>query len=723
MNENQNEYVDINAHDNYPDSEQKIEIPTMKVIPLKKICMTIGELPTSYLETMTYYEMLIWFIEFLRNNIIPTINNNASAIQEVQSVVLALQNYINDYKDSIDSDVEELENYMNNYFENLDVQEEINNKIDELISDGTFQTILLETVGGKFYETTLDMIADESLTVNTIVTTSGYSTKNDGKGATYIIVNSSTRNAYELDNGLFAEIIENDGIKREANSTKNSFTINSNKLSGVCKSSKNPIVQEENEDSCINVTYNECLVENLNIQNPNNYQDKTAINVLTPSQRNKFDSIYIGNGFKTGIKIPTSYYSQFNDVWTSGETGILIGDPEQPSNWIGVLDFNACHFNRSKLAVKQVATNTNTICFDKCSFEGNINNVENDGLLYFRNTYFGDNKYDSNESVHVLKANALSETHFDNCTVSMIAGKFTTTPQRESLIKLNSSNGKGSKVYINGGLFNISNNNFNNSISSIYESDSNLNELFIDNVKFIPSESNTHHNYFPYYLYEGYSPLRSLNPIKNYVLNGTMKNELGNSLIGVESSHSQADSTLTNPFGGKVFSFTREGTSGAGYSNFYYKIPKHLVGKKMILETYGLSSSNKFDVRCDTMRGLGTHEMTLTDTFTTDTNRVKLFRYEVTPTNESGLIQLFIHWNDTTPGAWYKLSGVVLKEEKYKNYMSCYSDQDMLMSKSIPTNTTDAKKGDVILASTDSTNTAIGWIFDGSAWQLYNSFE
>ena len=34
------------------------------VSPLKKICMTIGQLPTSYIETMSYYEMLIWFIEF-----------------------------------------------------------------------------------------------------------------------------------------------------------------------------------------------------------------------------------------------------------------------------------------------------------------------------------------------------------------------------------------------------------------------------------------------------------------------------------------------------------------------------------------------------------------------------------------------------------------------------------------------------------------------------------
>lgn len=150
---NDNDYVDINAHDNYPDSEQTIEVPTMKVIPLKKICMTIGELPTSYLETMTYYEMLVWFIEYLKNNIIPTVNNNAEAIQEVQGVVLELQTYINNFKDSIDSDVEELEEYMNNYFENLDVQDEINNKIDEMVSDGTllevFNSYLLNYVNVK----------------------------------------------------------------------------------------------------------------------------------------------------------------------------------------------------------------------------------------------------------------------------------------------------------------------------------------------------------------------------------------------------------------------------------------------------------------------------------------------------------------------------------------------------------------------------------------------
>lgn len=217
MNENQNEYVDINAHDNYPDSEQKIEIPTMKVIPLKKICMTIGELPTSYLETMTYYEMLIWFIEYLKNNIIPTVNNNAEAIQEVQSVVLALQNYINDYKDSIDSDVEELEEYMNNYFENLDVQEEINNKLDDMLEDGVLEQIIeqfLQLTSLICFDNVADMKLSPNLANGSYARTLGYYSANDGGKALYKITSTQSLTDYqeELNSNLYATLIYSDRV-------------------------------------------------------------------------------------------------------------------------------------------------------------------------------------------------------------------------------------------------------------------------------------------------------------------------------------------------------------------------------------------------------------------------------------------------------------------------------------------------------------------------------
>ena len=111
------------------------DLRPINTIPnFKRFCMTIGELPTSYLETMTYYEMLVWFTEYMKNTIIPTINNNGLATQELQD------KYI------------ELKSYVDNYFTNLDVQQEINNKLDEMVSDGTFDTIINKTLFNQINE-------------------------------------------------------------------------------------------------------------------------------------------------------------------------------------------------------------------------------------------------------------------------------------------------------------------------------------------------------------------------------------------------------------------------------------------------------------------------------------------------------------------------------------------------------------------------------------------
>lgn len=93
---------------------------TINVLPpLKRICMTIGELPASYVETMSYYEMLIWFTKYLSETVIPAINNNAKAVEELQDLYIQLQDYVN------------------NYFDNLDIQNELDILISELIENGT----------------------------------------------------------------------------------------------------------------------------------------------------------------------------------------------------------------------------------------------------------------------------------------------------------------------------------------------------------------------------------------------------------------------------------------------------------------------------------------------------------------------------------------------------------------------------------------------------------
>lgn len=150
----------------------KTDIDVQYVSPLKKICMTIGELPSSYLETMSYYEMLVWFTEFLKNQVIPTVNNNAEAVQELQTLY------------------EELRTYVNNYFDNLDVQEEINNKLDEMAESGQLTDIIAQYLGlaGMIaFDTVADMKLAENLVNGSKCRTLGYHSVNDGGGAYYKI--------------------------------------------------------------------------------------------------------------------------------------------------------------------------------------------------------------------------------------------------------------------------------------------------------------------------------------------------------------------------------------------------------------------------------------------------------------------------------------------------------------------------------------------------------
>ena len=106
-------------------------IDVKKLRPFTRFCMTIGELPSSYLVSMTYEEQLIWFCNYLEKTVIPTVNNNGEAVTELQNLYI------------------ELKSYVDNYFENLDVQEEVNNKLDEMALDGTLEELIGQYVNDK----------------------------------------------------------------------------------------------------------------------------------------------------------------------------------------------------------------------------------------------------------------------------------------------------------------------------------------------------------------------------------------------------------------------------------------------------------------------------------------------------------------------------------------------------------------------------------------------
>ena len=179
------------------------EKPTIKPYELKPITRfiyTIGVLPTSYLMSMTYEEQLTWLCNYISQTLIPALNTNAEAVQELQSLY------------------EDLQNYVNNYFDNLDVQEEINNKLDEMAESGELAQIIAEYLNLTVmyaYDTVDDMKNAENLQNGAIVRTLGFYSYNDRGGAYYKIRPVTTDDVINemdiiavYDNTLIAELIK-----------------------------------------------------------------------------------------------------------------------------------------------------------------------------------------------------------------------------------------------------------------------------------------------------------------------------------------------------------------------------------------------------------------------------------------------------------------------------------------------------------------------------------
>ena len=213
--------------------------PVGKLNPFTKFCCTIGNLPTSYMISLTYEEQLLWLCNYLEKTVIPTLNNNAEAVQELQELYIILKNYVD------------------NYFENLDVQEEINNKLDQMAQDGTLQEIINEYLKTKAiigFDTVSDMKNSENLTENSYARTFGFYSLNDGGGALYKIhkkqddVITDEMFTISIGTDLYAELILNSHIN-------------------ILKIGAKPNIDFDNS-ACINSAINYAIKNNLTIYIP-----------------------------------------------------------------------------------------------------------------------------------------------------------------------------------------------------------------------------------------------------------------------------------------------------------------------------------------------------------------------------------------------------------------------------------------------------------------------
>lgn len=97
--------------------------------PFRFWCQKV--LPLVYDDSLSYYELLCKVVNYI-NNLIKDVNTLTAEMTELQQAFTTLKNYVD------------------NYFANLDIQEEINNKLDKMVQDGTFDTIIKAYFNRKF---------------------------------------------------------------------------------------------------------------------------------------------------------------------------------------------------------------------------------------------------------------------------------------------------------------------------------------------------------------------------------------------------------------------------------------------------------------------------------------------------------------------------------------------------------------------------------------------
>ena len=167
--------ADVNS--DYGSTGGDITVPTFKanMKPFRFWCQRA--LPLVYDDSLSYYEVLCKVVdqmngfltdlqtatgsigEFAQQFVVNQqfLNNMAAKLgQDVDT----LETYINDRMDDFTAAYQQLQSYVNNYFDNLDVQVEINNKLDAMAADGTFNTLFNPVITAWMTEKTAQIDED-----------------------------------------------------------------------------------------------------------------------------------------------------------------------------------------------------------------------------------------------------------------------------------------------------------------------------------------------------------------------------------------------------------------------------------------------------------------------------------------------------------------------------------------------------------------------------------
>ena len=703
---------------NIPDSTITTNLTFRQLVLMNMQQLTNFPYIEKDFDALTDYELLCLVVKYL-NDVIANQNEQNDSITRMYESFLALQDYVNNTKDEVEDAFNELDDYVRNYFDNLNVQDEIDDKLNRMVEDGTLDSIIAQYVNLlKCYSTVTEMIADTELNVNDKVIVIGYSSTNDNGNSFYIIRDTlPSGTSVELSNGLYAELCGNEiyNVLQQPQTSNYQLTAGT-KLTG----NKHITINANTEDIAVEVKDQNVTIDNVRITNTNSLANKIGIKAYKQSGNTaglSINNTSIASGFENGVILDGAYFSSFYNLSIGNTTGASLTLTDSQSNWTGDQNFVNCNFNSGYPTVLIDKADTNTISFDNCCFENITDNViENKGKIYINRSYFGD-MVNSGNQTHLLKGFTNSETHFNDCTLALNP-VLNNDNSFNTYFDLNNS-----KVYIDGGLI-YAGNRFHP--SAIYSSNNENDLIYIDNLKQFEAT-----NWTPYYLYS-YSPLRSKNPIKNYIINGTLTDTVQN-YVGMETNATTTkdftiNATYVNPFGGKVIEHTQVGEWNPYV--MYYEIPDKYVGKPMILQAYGycrgtsgvpfIVSSSDISTNSSLNNNLSMEAFNPYRDNTEFTER-NVFANEIVVYPKSNKGRILIRYQDAGQG-FFSISGLALVDTQYSKQMGTFEITNKRACDHKPIYTAEAKKGDIVY-NFATTPTCLGWIFDGTAWQDYHSFS
>ena len=218
---------------NIPDSNITTNLSFRQLVLMNMQQLTNFPYIEKDFDALTDYELLCLVVKFL-NDVISNQNEQNASITRMYESFLSLQTYVNNTKDTLEDAFNNLDNYVRYYFDNLDVQDEINNKLDEMLEDGVLEQIIeqfIQSTAIWCFDTVADMKSATNLINGSYARTLGYYSVNDGGGATYKVTNTASLNDLQetLNSGLYATlIIENNTIKAEQIGIQGNVVDNSN---------------------------------------------------------------------------------------------------------------------------------------------------------------------------------------------------------------------------------------------------------------------------------------------------------------------------------------------------------------------------------------------------------------------------------------------------------------------------------------------------------------